>query len=372
MKTKFLNVFDPLKNQRVEIMDKTGKIINPKLMPDIKDAKLLEAYKLMNLSRRQDDYQNKLQRQGRLLSFLSSTGQEATEVGYTLPLIKGKDWFVPGYRNNAAWLTMGMPMRNIMLYWMGNEYGAKSPDGVNMLPPNIIIGSQYSHAAGIAFAEKYRKTNAVTVTSTGDGGMSEGETYEAMNFAKLHELPVLFVCENNKWAISTPYSKSTKALNIAVKGIASGVPSIKVDGNDFLAVYSVVSEAIEFIRSGNGPVLIEFDTYRLGAHSSSDNPKIYRPEEEFQEALTRDPLIRMKNYLIENKGWTEKKQEKLDKEQDEFIKAEFEYAEANKAYPLEDVFNYVYAEKTPELEEQYKEAKEFFEKYPDVLKGGHH
>ncbi|AKU79704.1 pyruvate dehydrogenase (acetyl-transferring) E1 component subunit alpha [Spiroplasma turonicum] len=371
MKTKFLNVFDPLKNQRVELMDKNGKVLNEKLMPKLSDKQVIEAYKLMNLSRRQDEFQNKVQRQGRLLSFLSSTGQEASEVGYAYPLIKGKDWFVPGYRNNAAWLTVGMPMRNIMLYWMGNEYGSKSPEGVNSLPPNIIIGSQYSHATGIAFAEKFKKTGGVALTTTGDGGMSEGETYEAMNFAKLHELPVIFVCENNKWAISTPYAKSTKAINIAVKGIGVGVPSIKVDGNDFFAVYAVVEEALDYARNGNGPVLIECDTYRLGAHSSSDNPKIYRPEDEFQDALTKDPLIRIKNYLINKGVWDDKKQEKLDKEQDEFISNEFDYAEKNKNYPLEDVFNFIYAEKTPELEEQYKEAKEFFEKYPEA-KGGHH
>ncbi|QGS52024.1 pyruvate dehydrogenase (acetyl-transferring) E1 component subunit alpha [Spiroplasma tabanidicola] len=371
MKTKFLNVFDPLKNERVEIMDQDGKIVNPKLMPKLKDDQILEAYKIMNLSRRQDEFQNKAQRQGRLLSFLSSTGQEASEVGYAFAMIRGKDWLVPGYRNNAAWLTAGMPMRNIMLYWMGNEYGAQSPEGVNLLPPNIIIGSQYSHATGIAFAEKYKQTGGVTLTTTGDGGMSEGETYEAMNFAKLHELPVVFICENNKWAISTPYAKSTKSLNIAVKGIATGIPSIKVDGNDFFAVFAVSQEAIEFARSGNGPVLLELDTYRLGAHSSSDNPKIYRPEEEFQAALLRDPLIRMKNYIIEKGIWDDKKQEDLDKEQDELISNEFNYAEANKDYPLEDVFNFVYESKTSELEEQYNQAKEFYEKYPDA-KGGHH
>ncbi|AGR41624.1 pyruvate dehydrogenase (acetyl-transferring) E1 component subunit alpha [Spiroplasma taiwanense] len=368
---KFIGKFDPLKNEIVEIMDKNGKIINESLMPKISDKELIEAYKLMNLSRRQDDFQNKAQRQGRLLSFLSSTGQEASEIGFTLPLIKGKDWFVSGYRNNAAWLTVGMPMKNIMLYWMGNEYGGRSPEGVNSLPPNIIIGSQYSQATGIAFAEKYKKTGGVAVTTTGDGGMSEGETYEAMNFAKLHELPVIFICENNKWAISTPYKKSTKSLNIAVKGIASGVPSIKVDGNDFLAVYAVASEAIEYARKGNGPVFIECDTYRLGAHSSSDNPLIYRPQNEFDEALTKDPLIRLKQYLINKKSWDDKKQEKLDNEQDTFIRSEFDWAEANKDYPIEDIFDYQFAKKTPDLEKQYKEAKAFFEAHPEA-KGGHH
>ncbi|QHX37026.1 pyruvate dehydrogenase (acetyl-transferring) E1 component subunit alpha [Spiroplasma sp. BIUS-1] len=369
---KYIGKFDPLKDEIVRIMDKDGKILDEKLMPKMSDKEMIEAYSLMNLSRRQDDFQNKAQRQGRLLSFLSSTGQEAAEIGYTLPLIKGKDWFASGYRNNAAWLNVGMPMRNIMLYWMGNEYGGQSPEGVNSLPPNIIIGSQFSQATGIAFAEKYRGTGGVAVTTTGDGGMSEGETYEAMNFAQLHELPVVFICENNKWAISTPYKKSTKAVNIAVKGIATGMPSIKVDGNDLLACYAVAQEAVEHARSGKGPVFIEFDTYRLGAHSSSDNPDIYRPKDEFAEAQTKDPLIRMKKYLIEKGVWDDKKQEALDKEQDEFIRAEFDWAEANKSYDLEDVFNFQFAEKTPDLEKQYKEAKEFFAKYPEVAQGGHH
>ncbi|ATZ18933.1 pyruvate dehydrogenase E1 component subunit alpha [Williamsoniiplasma somnilux] len=369
---KYINKFDPLKNERVEIMDAKGKIINPKLMPEIDNDKLIEAYKLMNLSRRQDDFQNKAQRQGRLLSFLSSTGQEASEVGYAMNLIKGKDWFVSGYRNNAAWLTVGMPIRNIMLYWAGNEFGARSPEGVNSLPPNIVIGSQYSQATGLAFAEKYNKRDGIVLTTTGDGGTSEGEVYEAMNFAKLHEVPCIFVVENNKWAISTPVFQATKSLNFAVKGIAVGMPSIKVDGNDFLAVYGVFKEAAEWVRKGNGPILVECDTYRLGAHSSSDNPDIYRSPEEFEAAKLRDPLIRMKQYLKDQKLWDDKKQTKLDEEQDAFVAAEFEWMEKNKNYGLEDIFNYTYEEMDNDLKEQYSEAKAFFEKYPESKDGGHH
>ncbi|KAF7378740.1 hypothetical protein HZH68_017154 [Vespula germanica] len=218
----YLGKFDPLKDECVRVMDKDGNIINPKLMPKISPEEVLEAYKIMNLSRRQDIYQNTMQRQGRLLSFLSSTGQEAC-----------------------------------------NELGAKSPDGVNSLPPNIVIGSQYSQATGIAFAEKYRKSGGVVVTTTGDGGTSEGETYEAMNFAKLHEVPVVFV----------------------FKAIATGTPSIKVDGNDYLACIGVFKEVVEYVRNGNGPVFVECETYRLGAHSSSDNPDVYRPKDKQQEEL---------------------------------------------------------------------------------------
>lgn len=369
---KFIGQFDPLKDEQVQILDQNAKIVNEKLMPKLTDKQLIEGYSLMNLSRRQDDFQNKAQRQGRLLSFLSSTGQEACEVGYIMPMIKGKDWFVPAYRNNAAWLAAGMPMRNIMMYWAGNEFGGQAPKGINLLPQNIVIGSQYTQAAGIAYAEKYFKRDGVVLTTTGDGGMSEGEVYEGMNFAKLNELPCIFICENNKWAISTPVSESTKSINVAVKAISVGMPSIKVDGNDFLACYAVTQEAIEYARKGNGPVLIEFDTYRLGAHSSSDNPDIYRPKGEYEQALAKDPLTRFKKYLITKGIWDDKKQQKLDQDQDKFIKAEFEYMEANKEYPVEDIFNYVYSEKTPDLEKQLVEAKEFFSKYPETKDGGHH
>ncbi|AVN64093.1 MULTISPECIES: pyruvate dehydrogenase (acetyl-transferring) E1 component subunit alpha [Mesoplasma] len=369
---KYIGKFDPQKDEIVRVMDKDGKIINPKLAPSITDEELIKAYSIMNLSRRQDDYQNKMQRQGRLLSFLSSTGQEACEVAYTMVIDPKNDFFVSGYRNNAAWLAMGQTVRNIMLYWAGNEAGAKAPEGVNSLPPNIIIGSQYSQATGIAFAEKYQGKKGVAVTTTGDGGMSEGETYEAMNFAKLHELPVVFVCENNKWAISTPTVQQTKSLNIAVKAIATGTPSIKVDGNDFLASYAVAKEAVEFARSGNGPVLIEFDTYRLGAHSSSDAPDVYRPKGEFEDRVPYEPLVRLKAYMIEKGIWSEEKQTALNEEQDKHIAAEFAWVEQNKNYPIEDIFNYQYAELTNDLKDQLAEAKEFFAKYPETKDGGHH
>jgi pyruvate dehydrogenase E1 component alpha subunit len=371
MKYVYLQQFDPLKDETVKVLDATGKVINPHLVPKISNADLITAYKLMNLSRRQDDFQNKQQRLGRLLSFLSSTGQEASEVGYAMHLKKGVDYFCSGYRNNAAWLTTGIPVRNIMLYWVGNEYGARSPEGANVLPPNIVIGSQYSLATGLAFAEKYRKKPGVVLTTTGDGGTSEGETYEAMNFAKLHEVPVIFVVENNQWAISTPRVQATKALNFASKGIGVGMPGIKVDGNDFLAVYGVFAEAFDWVRSGKGPILVECDTYRLGAHSSSDNPDIYRPKDEYTEALKKDPLIRMKAYLESLKIWDEKAQQALDKEQDAHLNAEFKWMLENKDYDLKDIFQFMYAEMTPDLTQQYAEAQAFFAKHPESKEGGH-
>jgi len=360
---KYIGKFDPLKNEMVEVMDKTGKIIHPELMPEISNEDVLKAYKLMNLSRRQDQFQNTMQRQGRLLSFLTSTGQEAAEVAYTMVLDPKVDWFLSGYRNAAAWLTMGQLSRNIMLYWAGNELGGKAPDGINLTPPEIVIGTQFSQATGIGFAQKYLKKPGIVVTTTGDGGMSEGETYEAMNFAKLHEVPVVFISENNQWAISTPVVEQTKSLNMAVKAVASGIPSIKVDGNDFFASYGVAKETSEYVKT-NGPFFVEYYTYRLGAHSSSDSPDVYRPKAQFEEAETFDPLPRLKAWLINNHLWDEEQQAALDQEQDSFLEKEFKWVEAHEDYDLAEIFKYQYAQETENLEEQYAEAKAFFDQHP--------
>ena len=359
-KTKYFGKFDPLKDTMVQVIDDEGKVIHPELMPKISDEELLKAYKLMCLSRQQDNWQNKYQRQGRLLSFLSSTGQEACEVAYGMLLRPGIDWFSSAYRNNAAWLASGIPMRNIMLYWAGNEKGSITPPNINVLPINIPIATQYSMATGLGFAEKFKGSDAVVVTTTGDGGTSEGEFYEAMNFGKLHEVPVVYCVENNQYAISTPSSLATKALNFAVKAIACNIRSIKVDGNDFFACYAVVAEAYDLARKGGGPSCIEFVTYRLGPHSSSDDPSIYRDPKEFEHQMSICPIQRLRKYLIANKLWSEDQQKALDDEQKTFVKAEFKYVEANNEVSIEEVFEHTFSDMSQNLKEQMAEVKSFY------------
>ena len=360
MTLKFFNKFDPLKQEEVAILDQNGKVIATDLEPNLSKEVLLRGYKLMKLSRIQDFWQNKYQRQGRLLSFLTSTGQEAAEVAYGMQLKRGVDWMSVAYRNNAAWLAAGVPMSNIMLYWMGNERGSVMPDGVNVTPVNIPIASQCSHAVGIAFAEKFLGRSGLAVTSIGDGGTSEGEFYEAMNFGKLHEVPVLFCVEDNKYAISTPSSKSTKAINYAVKGHAAGVPSILVDGNDFLACYAVVEEAYQKIRDGSGPLLIVFNTYRMGAHSSSDDPSVYRSRKEEEEQFKRDPLIRMKIYLINKKYWSDEEEKELDQQYKKQVQTCFKATEKNNKITIAELFEHTYRDLTPNLQAQLAEVKTRF------------
>lgn len=182
---------------------------------------------------------------GKVINFLSSKGQEGVEVAYASCLRPGIDWLVPAYRNNAAWITAGYPVEKVIQYWLGNEMGSQMPKGVNILPVNIPIATQYSHATGIAFAEKYKKDKGIVITTIGDGGTSEGEFSEAINFAAIHKLAVVFFVENNQWSLDTPTAKATMSPTFAQKGTAFGVPNIRVDGNDFFAVYYATQEAIE-------------------------------------------------------------------------------------------------------------------------------
>ena len=360
MENKYFGKFDPLKNEMVMVIDEDGNVKNPKLMPKLSEKVILEAYRLMCLSRQQDRWDTKYQRQGRILSFLTSTGQEACEVAYAMQIQKGIDWFSGAYRNNAAWLSAGVPMHQIMLYWAGNEAGSKMPEDINVLPINIPIATQFSFAAGIGFANKYLNRKGVVISTIGDGGTSEGEFYESLNFAKLHEVPVIFCIENNQYAISTPVKKATKAQHLASKGIAVGIPNVLVDGNDFFACYAVVKEAMALARAGKGPHIIEFYTYRLGPHSSSDDPTVYRSKEELEAHEKVDPIKRMKKYLVKQKMWDDQKEEALEEEQKQYVKDEFKTMESKKEVHLEDIFKYTYSEMTENLKEELEEAKSIF------------
>lgn len=373
MSNNLFQDYTNLEFKRLQIMNEKSEIINKELMPKISDEVLLKAYKFMCLSRTQEEIQTKISEGGKNLNFLASSGQEAIEVAYAIQLRKGIDWLVPGYRNNAAWITAGLPIENIYLYWLGNEKGNKVPEDINVLPPNIPIGTQYSHATGIAFAEKFKKSDAVVITTTGDGGSSEGEVYEAMNFASIHKLPVIFFIENNQWSLTTPRYKASATNNLAIRGIGVGIPSIQVDGNDFFSVYKAVEIAIERAKKGEGPSLIEAITYRRFSHSASDIKKDYINEELHpdlkktyveieKEWLDKDPIERLKKYLINNKKWDEKKQKSLDEVNTKLVEDGIAKAIEIKETKLEEIFEYTYASLTPQLKEQLKEAQEYFAK----------
>ncbi|MBE0700957.1 MAG: pyruvate dehydrogenase (acetyl-transferring) E1 component subunit alpha [Acholeplasmataceae bacterium] len=350
--------YDPLKKKQLSILDWKGKIVAPDLEPELDKKTLLKMYKTMALGRVADIKALQYQRQGRMLTYAPNRGQEAAQVGAVAAMDK-QDWLSPAFRELNAMLYLGVTLEQIYLYWYGNEWGNHFNDGIKVLPVNVIIGSQINHAAGLAYASKILKKNEVALATIGDGGTSHGEFYEGLNFAASYDAPLVVVIQNNQYAISTPRKKATKAETLAQKAVAFGIPGIQVDGNDVLAMYVATKYAFDYARSGKGPVLIEAVTYRLGPHTTSDDPTIYRKDSEVKEWEAKEPMIRFKKYLIDKGYWSEAEDKKLEEENNAFVGETFKKVEAEGSTTLEDVFKYTYAEMTPQLKEQYETHKKF-------------
>ena len=356
--------FDPLKGKRLQILDQTGKIVNEKLTPKIKKDTLMKMYETMVLGRIADEKAIQFQRQGRMLTYAPNHGQEAAQLG-SIAAMDDDDWLVLAFREMNAMLYKGVTLRQSFLYWLGNEWGSRFDDDVKVLPINVPIGSQISHAAGIAYAAKLRKTNEVSIVYIGDGGTSHGEFHEGMSFAAAYDLPVVVVIQNNQYAISTPREKVIKSETLAQKAIGYGIPGIQVDGNDPLAMFLATQEARKRAAKGEGPTLIEAVTYRMGPHTTSDNPKLYREDDEVEEWADKDPLIRFKKYLMDKKYLTEKKDKDLRENAKKQVLDTFKEVEKLGEVDLEDIFKYTYDSMTPELTKQMNDYQNFLDKAGD-------
>lgn len=355
----YFEAFDPLKKEQLQIMDAQSKIVRPDLMPDLDQATLIEMYKTMLMSRMVDTKALQYQRQGRMLTYAPNLGQEATQVG-TIAATLPTDWMASSFRELGAWLYKGAPIYNILLYWYGNERGMQMPDHVRVLPVSVPIASQLQHATGLAYAAKYRGESDIAIGYVGDGGTSQGDFHEALNFAAVMKTPNIFIVQNNQYAISTKRAVQTSSETIAQKAIAYGMPGIQVDGNDIFAVYAATLEAAERARRGEGPSLIECYTYRLGAHTTADDPTKYRSDEEVKSWEPKDPIKRLKQYLIDQNLWSEAQDEKELEAYENHVKEAFEKVEASGLVPLEDVFDFHYAVKHPDLVAQYEEKKRYY------------
>ena len=267
------------------------------LEPAIDGGVLLKLHRAMLLARRFDERLLSLQRQGRIGTFPPITGQEAAHLGAVADL-RLSDWVVPAFREMAADIWRGRPLESIIVYNNGYNEGSRIPDDRNDLPISIPVGSQILHAVGIAWAIKYRGKDDLAMSFFGDGATSTGDFHEALNFAGVFQLPVVFVCQNNQWAISVPRSKQTRSKTLAQKAIAYAIPGIQVDGNDILAVYVAAQEAVERARAGGGPTLIECVTYRMAVHTTADDPKRYRSDAEVEQWRKKDPITRFQAYLM--------------------------------------------------------------------------
>lgn len=352
--------YNPLEEKHYSILNANGEIINEKELPSFSDDELLYLYRTMLFSRIIDEKALSYQRQGRMLTYAPNIGQEAAQIGSAYAMEKG-DWLVPAFRELGAWLIRGVPLKNIYRYWYGNEWGSHMPEDVRVLPVSVPIASQFQHAAGIGMANNIKGEKNVAVAYVGDGGTSHGDFHEGINFAAVFNAPVVFIIQNNQYAISVPRKAQTKSKTLAQKAIAYGIPGILVDGNDIFAMYSATREAANRARNGEGPTLIEAFTYRLAAHTTSDDPTLYRKDEEVQEWWQKDPLLRFKKYLLSKNILTEEWEEKTKKELEQEVVSTFEEIEKTSDTEIDDIFKYHYATMPPQLEEQLEEYKAFLE-----------
>jgi pyruvate dehydrogenase E1 component alpha subunit len=344
------------KVESLGILDVDGKL-DPGLDPRLDQDLLKRMFRGMLLARRLDERLLRLQRQGRIGTFGPAMGQEAASLGPAVAM-EASDWFVPSFREPAGMLWRGWPIEKIILWWAGHEYGASPPQGHNDLPICVPVVTQCLHAAGIAWGCHYRQDGAVVVCFLGDGATSEGDFHEALNFACSRDLPVIYIIQNNHWAISLPRARQTKATTLAQKCIAYGCDGIQADGNDILAMYVAAREAIERARAGRGPTLIEAVTYRLAMHTTADDPKKYRTEEEVAAWAAKDPLIRFEKFMRRNSLLDDAALAQLETEIGDQIRGAVESAERYQPDPL-DSFHHTFAQMPASLAAQAGEFEEY-------------
>jgi pyruvate dehydrogenase E1 component alpha subunit len=338
----------------IQILDKDGKV-DKKLEPKLSDDVLSGMYRDMVLARKWDRKCMALQRTGRMYTYAPLEGQEAIQVGAG-HAIGANDWIFPTYRESFMYYMRGAPLWLLNIGWKGMEDGLKLEKKLKSFPYAIPIGTQHPIATGAGYAIKMRKENGAVLCFGGDGSSSEGEFHDAMNFAGVLNTPNVFLISNNQYAISVPVKWQTASKTLAQKALAYGFSGVQIDGNDILAVHSVVSQALNKAREGKGPTLIEAITYRMGPHTTADDPKKYRPDEEVEYWKERDPIARFKQYLLEKRIWTDKFEEKIQDETTGLVEEAVVKSEEFKQDPKE-MFKHVYGGAlTKNLQKQMDEA----------------
>lgn len=351
------------------VLDKDSKAQKGK-DPNLPAKELQKLYRLMIATRALDDRGLALQRQGRIGFYLQSTGQEASHLGSAYAL-KDSDWLFPAYRQPGILLLREVPIDKIVCEWFGNSgdtsKGRQMPVHYSFRQANFVsisspIGTQLTQAAGAGMAAQLRGDDTVFMTYCGDGGTSSNDFHTGLNFAAVYKAPVVFVCENNGWAISVPSSRQTASESMAIKADAYGMPGVRVDGNDILAVYAATKEAVDRARQGLGPTLIETVTYRIASHSSSDDAARYRDAKEFEAWQKKDPITRFKRYLEHKKLWTEAFETECQESAKNAIAEAVKKAEALPNLGPETMFEDVFMNLTPQLKEQQKQLHDLMEK----------
>jgi pyruvate dehydrogenase E1 component alpha subunit len=304
---------------------------------------LIELYRAMVLTRVFDAKAVALQRTGRLGTYASSLGQEAVGAGIGRAM-RPDDVFLPSFREPAAMFLRGVKMSELLLYWGGDERGSDFAGPREDFPICVPVGTHAPHAVGVALAMRLRGEKRAAVCAMGDGATSKGDVYEAMNLAGVWHLPVVFVVNNNQWAISVPRAKQTAAETLAQKAIAAGFAGEQVDGNDVVAVRHVVERALEKAREHRGPTLVEAITYRLSDHTTVDDASRYRDDAEVSARWKEEPVARLRHYLVAAHGWDKTQEDRLLSECAAKVEAAVEEYLATPVQPPTSMFDYLYAE----------------------------
>ena len=342
------------KIETIEFLDSAGTL-KRELPAVLRERKqLIYLYRVMVLTRLFDRATINLQRTGAMGTYPSNEGQEAIGAGVGMAMHQD-DVLVPYYRDVATQIQRGTRLEDILLYWGGDERGMCYQDQLQDFPISVPIASQCCHAVGVAFAMKYRKQQRAVVTTLGDGGTSQGDFYESINVAGVMRLPVVFVVNNNQWAISVPLEKQTAALSIAHKAVAAGIPGLRVNGNDAIAVYQVVDEALAMAREQHRPCIVEALSYRLGDHTTADDASRYRDKQEFEAARKLEPLIRFKSYLQAQQEWNDAEDKALYADCDKQLKEAVANYRAMPDQAIGEFFDHMFAKRTHNLDKQKEE-----------------
>ncbi|MSN25555.1 MAG: pyruvate dehydrogenase (acetyl-transferring) E1 component subunit alpha [Geobacter sp.] len=281
--------------RRLTILNENGNV-DDALMPVLSETEIRRMYELMILTRTFDERAQALQREGRLGTYPSTLGQEAAQIGSALAL-HHSDWVFPSFREMGVQLTLGYPIHRLLQYWSGDERGQVSPENFNIFPMCLSVGTHIPHAVGAAMAARYRRDPVVVVAYFGDGATSKGDFHEGFNLAGVFRLPVVFICQNNQWAISVPLKGQTASASLAQKAIGFGFEGVQVDGNDVFAVHRAATEAIEKARSGGGATFIECLTYRMADHTTADDASRYRSPDDVAIWRAKDPIMRLERFM---------------------------------------------------------------------------
>jgi TPP-dependent pyruvate/acetoin dehydrogenase alpha subunit len=353
--------------ETITYLDLEGKL-SPQYSSKISDSDLIKGYETMVVTRLVDERMITIQRQGIISFAMSAYGEEACAVGSAAAL-DIKDWMYPQYREAGIMFWRGFTIQQYVHHMFGdaqdiilgrqmpNHFGARS---INVVTVSSPIGTKIPHAAGCAYAMKLQGEKTVAICYFGEGATSEGDFHAGLNFAAVRKAPAIFFCRNNGYAISTPCERQFASDGIAPKGIGYGIPAYRIDGNDFFAVHEAVSLAKNHCLEGKGPVLIEAMTYRCGAHSTSDDPSLYRKEEEVKQWEPKCPIQRLRRYLTEKKLWDQQKEEALIAKTSNEITEAINVAKQTPKPPLKTLVENVYFDIPPPLKEEYEQVKAFF------------